>query len=209
MSQSGCGKVTASSFTHVGGTFTVCWPAIHLATPRAMPSVPSVAMNGMTLSRVMNRPLMTPASPPARTPSSTRDDRARAVAQRNGGHDARQRDHRSHRQVDPAAHHDHRHADRAERDNNRLRDDDPKLRTERYSFRRVGHHREDRDDGEQAEKRHPAARSDCVWRTGDRSVSCGASIQRHPPMAASVAACRRSGVHSLIGRTGGRAVRGS
>ena len=36
-----------------------------------MPSVPSVAMNGMTFRRVMNRPLITPAAPPASTPSST------------------------------------------------------------------------------------------------------------------------------------------
>ena len=71
MIQSGCGKVTASSLTHVGGTLTVCCPAIHLATPRAMPSVPSVAMNGITRSLVMNRPLMTPTTPPATTPSST------------------------------------------------------------------------------------------------------------------------------------------
>ena len=40
------GKVTASSFTQVAGTLTVCWSASHLAAPRATPSMPSVAMNG-------------------------------------------------------------------------------------------------------------------------------------------------------------------
>ncbi len=67
ISHSGCGNVTASSFTQVGGTFTVCCPAIHLATPRAMPSVPSVAMNGITRRRVISRPFSTPTAPPAAT----------------------------------------------------------------------------------------------------------------------------------------------
>ena len=61
------GNVTASSLTHVGGTLTVCWSASHFATPRAMPSMPSVAMNGTTRSRVMATPLINPID-------ATRDD---------------------------------------------------------------------------------------------------------------------------------------
>src|SRR5512134_1662951 len=70
-SQSGRGKVTASSLIQVSGTLTVCWFATHLATPRATPSIPSVAMNGMTFNRVIARPFTTPMSPPDATPSRT------------------------------------------------------------------------------------------------------------------------------------------
>ena len=59
------GNVTSRSFTQVGGTFTVCSCAIHLAMPRAMPSIPSVAMNGTTRRPVISRPLPRPTSPPA------------------------------------------------------------------------------------------------------------------------------------------------
>ena len=57
ISQDAVGNVTASSLIQVAGTFTVCWSAIHFATPRATPSMPSVAMKGITFNRVMTRPL--------------------------------------------------------------------------------------------------------------------------------------------------------
>ena len=65
--QAARGNVTTRSLSHVGGTLTVCSCASHLATPRAMPSMPSVAMNGTTRSPVMSTPFASPTSPPAST----------------------------------------------------------------------------------------------------------------------------------------------
>ncbi len=80
------GKVTASSLTQVAGALTVVWLASHLAVPRAMPSMPRVAMNGTTRRRVMARPLTRPTSPPVAIAAATARDGAqpsrRARAQR-------------------------------------------------------------------------------------------------------------------------------
>src|SRR2546422_867260 len=65
MSQRCLGNVTASSLTQVGGTFTVCSPAAHLAAPRAIPSIPRVAMKGTTRREVMASPLTKPTRPPS------------------------------------------------------------------------------------------------------------------------------------------------
>ena len=165
MSQSGCGNVTASSLTHVGGTFTVCWSAIHLATPRAMPSVPSVAMNGMTFRRVIEqavdrrrrarRRARRPAPPAA---GSTPSRRAIAVTTPVSAiADPTDRSM-------PAADDDHRHADRAERDDHRLRDDDAEVADGEVLVRRVGQQREDGDDREQAEERPEPREPACAGR---------------------------------------------
>ena len=63
--------MTSKSLTHVCGTLTTCCPASHFATPRAMPNIPSVAMNGTTRRRVMTTPLTTPTSAPTRMPATT------------------------------------------------------------------------------------------------------------------------------------------
>src|SRR6266513_2696798 len=65
--QAARGNVTSRSLSHVGGTLTVCSCASHLATPRATPSMPRVAMNGTTRSPVMSRPFVSPTNPPAST----------------------------------------------------------------------------------------------------------------------------------------------
>ncbi len=67
--QSREGNVTASSLSHVEGGLTVCWSATYLATPRATPSMPSVAMKGTTRRVVMARPLTIPTMPPATIPA--------------------------------------------------------------------------------------------------------------------------------------------
>ena len=71
MSQRCLGNVTASSLTQVGGTFTVCSPAAHLAAPRAIPSIPRVAMKGTTRSEVIASPLTKPTRPPTIIPPSS------------------------------------------------------------------------------------------------------------------------------------------
>ena len=71
VSHSGVGNVTASWLTQVAGTLTVCSSASHLATPRATPSIPRVAMKGTTRRRVITRAFTRPTSPPARTPRPT------------------------------------------------------------------------------------------------------------------------------------------
>ena len=71
------GEVVARSFNQVAGVFTVCSLATHFAAPRAMPSIPSVAMKGTTRRRVIARPLMRPTTPPTAIPAS----RAAAGAQ--------------------------------------------------------------------------------------------------------------------------------
>src|SRR5947207_1410885 len=48
--------------------FTVWEPAIPFATPRATPSIPSVAMNGTTRRRVIARPFIRPTRPPTKMP---------------------------------------------------------------------------------------------------------------------------------------------
>ena len=69
--QARCGNVTKNSFTHVGGAFTVCSCASHFATPRAMPSMPSVAIKGTTRSLVTSIPFATPTMPPTSTAAAT------------------------------------------------------------------------------------------------------------------------------------------
>src|SRR2546426_506641 len=71
MSQRCLGNVTASSLTQVGGTFTVCSPAAHLAAPRAIPSIPRVAMKGTTRREVIANPLTKPTRPPTTIPPSS------------------------------------------------------------------------------------------------------------------------------------------
>src|ERR1044071_6975459 len=70
-SQEGEGNVTARLLTQVSGTLTVCWPASHLADPRATPNMPSVAMNGTTRSPVIDNPFTNPTIPPVQTPAKT------------------------------------------------------------------------------------------------------------------------------------------
>src|SRR3989442_3924216 len=74
----GLGKVTASSFTHVEGTLTVSSAASHLATPRATPSMPSVAIKGTTRRRVIAAAFMQPMTPPPIYPARTASARAHA-----------------------------------------------------------------------------------------------------------------------------------
>ena len=54
----------------MSGIFTVCEPAIPLATPRATPNMPSVAMNGTTRSRVIATPFASPTKPPTAIPAA-------------------------------------------------------------------------------------------------------------------------------------------
>src|SRR5713101_1970370 len=63
------GTVSNRSLAHVSGGFTVCEPEIPLATPRATPSIPRVAINGTTRSRVIARPLLRPTTPPTKMPA--------------------------------------------------------------------------------------------------------------------------------------------
>src|SRR5205823_14764724 len=75
----------------LGGTFTVCSCAIHLAMPRAMPSIPSVAMNGTTRRPVMSRPLPRPTSPPATSATAV----ATPGGQQRPAHHGRSEEHTS------------------------------------------------------------------------------------------------------------------
>ena len=69
-SQEGRGLLAMSSLTQVMGASIFWFPAIHLATPRAMPIMPSVMMNGTTRSDVIRPPLITPMTPPVSTPKT-------------------------------------------------------------------------------------------------------------------------------------------
>ena len=71
------GNVTARSFTQEAGASTVVCRASHLATPRATPSMPSVAMNGTTRRRVTTSPFTRPTRPPSGTAASTAIEGAR------------------------------------------------------------------------------------------------------------------------------------
>ena len=73
------GKVTSRSLSQVACTLTVCSWASHFATPRAMPSMPSVTMNGTTRSFVIIAPLTIPITPPVATAARSASD---------GGHPA-------------------------------------------------------------------------------------------------------------------------
>ena len=76
-SQACGGNVTSRSLTHVGGTFTVCSCASHFATPRAMPSMPSVTMNGTTFSLVITAAIDdTDRAARRRWPATMRERRA-------------------------------------------------------------------------------------------------------------------------------------
>src|SRR6266446_5047188 len=68
-SHSDLGTVSNRSLAQVSGGFTVCEPEIPLATPRATPSIPRVAINGTTRSRVIARPLLRPTTPPTKMPA--------------------------------------------------------------------------------------------------------------------------------------------
>ena len=131
-----------------------------------------------------------PTRPPIATPAAIAAHGPYAVAQQHGGDDAGQGDRRSDRQVDAAGDDDHRHADGAERDDDRLGQHDAQVAHRQVLIGRVAHQREDADDQQQADER----------RQRDQQAADSANRTAcHPPMAASIT---DSGVQSAIGRTG-------
>src|SRR5260370_7948669 len=78
--QDGLGNAIAKLLSQVAGALTVCSPESHFARPRAIPSIPRVAINGTTRRVVIVRPFTKPTIPPTSTP---------AASAGKGGHPAR------------------------------------------------------------------------------------------------------------------------
>jgi hypothetical protein len=66
--QEGLGLLAMTSLTQVIGASIFWFPAIHFATPLAIPSIPSVTINGTSRNEVMSAPFAKPTTPPVKTP---------------------------------------------------------------------------------------------------------------------------------------------
>ena len=114
------GDLAMSSLTQVRGASIFWLWAIHLATPRAMPIIPRVTMNGTSRRRVISRPLTRPTRAPVRTPRRTARRGGSAGVDGVGGDDAGQGDVGGGREVDAAADDDQGHAQGAQGHDDRL-----------------------------------------------------------------------------------------
>ena len=137
--------MTASSLTQVAGGLTVAWFASHFAVPRATPSMPSVAMNGTTRNRVTASPLSEPDEAAGQHGREHAAHGRPAVADRERGDHAGERDRRADREVDAAAHDHERHADRADRHDHGLRQHDPEVVGGEVALGRAARDREEHD----------------------------------------------------------------
>ena len=150
--RSTCGRRASSSLSHDLGASIFWSRATPLATPRTSSIVPSVTMNGTTLSRVTRKPLSAPQPTPAAMPASAaaaggaparRQAAMTTVASAMIAPDG---------QVDAARHDHDGHAQRGERDDGGLAEDGLEVAEVREAdaARGAQQHREQDDDRHQA-----------------------------------------------------------
>ena len=102
---------------------TLCPSVTSSDRPCAMPSVPSVAMNGGMSNTAISTPLPRPKHKPDRQRRQEGERRRAGRHHRDGEHDGGEGEHRAHRQVEALGHDDQRHRQREQQQDRRLHED--------------------------------------------------------------------------------------
>ena len=102
---------------------TLCPSVTSSDSPCAMPSVPSVVMNGGMPTTAISTPLREAEARSDRQRRQEGERRRAGRDHRDGKHDGREGEHRADRQVEALGHDDERHRQREQQQDRRLRED--------------------------------------------------------------------------------------